>query len=220
MLGASEDEDDLAFDFRGGEVRMDFAEGAADRFGMEFADFAADADLAVIAEDLDELFEEFYEAVGALVDNHGAGLGGETLDSSLAALLVREEAFEDEAVAGQAAIDESRDESRCTGEAFDIDASLDSLADKEEAWVGDAWGSSIGNESDIDAGLEFVDDTIDDLVFVEDVVGLKRSVDGVMLEENTGGAGVLGQNEATGFENLDGTEGHVAEVPNRCRDEE
>ena len=47
----------LAFHLFCCEVVVYFAEGAAGGFGVEFADFAADADLAFLTHHLDKLFQ-------------------------------------------------------------------------------------------------------------------------------------------------------------------
>ena len=74
----------------------DIGESASGGLGVEFADFTAYTDLSVRAKHLYELLQEFHQAVGALVYNHGAVLVGQSINGRLTAFLMRQETEKDE----------------------------------------------------------------------------------------------------------------------------
>lgn len=213
---SGEDDDDFAFDFFGGEVVVYFAQDAAGCLGVEFADFAADADLALFADDFNQLFEQLYEAERTLVNNHRAALFGQTLDGCLSAFLVRQETFENESVAGQAAVYQRWNEGCRSWQAFDLDVVLDGFAYKEKAGVADARRAGVGDNGNAYPALQLFDESGNHLMFVEDVVTLHRRGDAVVLHKHAAGARVLGQDEVDRLKDFDGSIGYVAEVSDRC----
>ena len=126
---------------------------------------------------------------------------------------MRQEAEEDEAVAREAAVDESRHEGRGAGQALHVDTGLDGLAHQQESGVADAGCAGVGDDGDGGAAQEPLDKRGHGLVLVEDVVALEGRLDAVVLEEHARGACVLGEDEVHRLKNLDSTKGHVAEVP-------
>ena len=123
-----EDDNDFAFNFFLLEVGEYVGEGAAGGLGVEFADFAAHGDLSVGVEGFDKLFQQLHQPVRALVDNHRAFLVSEGVDGCLATFLMRQEAEENEAVAGQAAVYQCRHESCGTWQTFHFNTFLHRLA--------------------------------------------------------------------------------------------
>ena len=213
---SGEDDDDFAFDFFGGEVVVDFAQGAAGGFGIEFADLAADADLTLFTHNFNQLLQQLDEAEGTFVNHHCAALFGQPLDGRLATFLVRQESFEDESVARQAAVDEGGNEGCRTRQAFDVDIVLDGFAYKEKAGVADAGRAGVGDNGNVYPALQLFDESGNHLMFVEDVVALHRRGDAVVLHKHATGACVLGQDEVDRLKDFDGSIGYVAEVSDRC----
>ena len=213
---SGEDDYDFAFDFFGGEMVVDFAEGAAGGLGIEFADFAADADLTLFTHNFNHLLQQLDEAKGTFINHHRAALFGQPLDGRLATFLVWQESFEDETVARQAAVDEGGNEGCRTRQAFDVDIVLDGLAHQKETRVADARRAGISDDSNVHSALQLFDEPGNHLMFIEDVVALHRSSDAVVLHQCAAGAGILGQNEVDRFKDFDGTKCYVAEISYWC----
>ena len=130
---------------------------------------------------------------------------------------MRQEAEKDETVARQTTVDKRRYEGCGARQTLYFDALFHRFAHQQEARIADTGGTGVSDHGDGGPALQPLDESRHRLVLVEDVVALQRSVDAVVLQEYTGGAGVLGEDEVDRLENLDATESHVAEVPNGCR---
>ena len=170
------------------------------------------------AESLCEIFQSARESHGRLVNDNRAGIGGELGESSSETLLEREETFEHETVARYSGGDECRHECRRPGEALHLDAGIAACTGEHKAGIADAGCTGIGNERDILAGEEILDDTVDGAMLIIAVMASHRGVDIVMLHEHGAGAGILSEYQIRLLEDTNRAEGHILEVANGRRD--
>ena len=90
---------------------------------------------------------------------------------------------------------------------------------QQKARVRDSGGSGIADQGDIQSAEDTFLHQLDRLILIEFVVRLEPTVDVVMMEEDGTGPGVLRQDEVGLFQDLDGPESHVVQVPDRSRDD-
>lgn len=213
------DNDNLAFDLMVGEMSKHLGSGAPNSLGMDFANLAGDADMTFGGQDSLQLLQQFDKSERRLVEDGGVRNGGQSLDGRLTTFFVREETEEQETIARETAIDKCRDKGSGARQTLDVDAMPDSFADKEEARIADARSAGIGHHSDIVTSHDKVDNTANDLMFIEDVIRLHGGVDLIVLHKDTRGTRILGQDKIDRLEHLDGAESHIGQITDRGRDE-
>ena len=130
-----------------------------------------------------------------LVEHHGAGLFSQLLKARLAPFLLRQEAFEAELVAGQTRPHQRRHKGRSTGQAGHLDACLDGLACYQKPRIADSRSSGITDHGHLLTSQQALHNTLHRLVFVELVVGLQRTLNVEMLQEEAARPSVFRKNQ-------------------------
>ncbi len=120
---------------------------------MELGNFAAHGGLTVGAKGFGELAKSARQPLGRLIDHHRAGVGSQESEASGTALLGRQEAFKDKAVAREAGSHQCGHKSSGTGQAFHLNAGAAALAREHKAGVRDSRGAGIAHQSDVAAPL-------------------------------------------------------------------
>ena len=188
-------------------------------FLVDLGNFPGDGAKPSGTENVRHLFQGPDEAVRRLVEDQRPRFRGQGVQQGLPPLLLRQEPFEAEPVAGQSGTDQGRDAGRRPGQRLDLDPLLRAGADQKETRVRNAGCAGIGDQCDIQAGEELFLDKGDGLVLIVFMVGLEAAADVVVLEQDGARARVLREDQVGLPEHLDGAEGHVLEVADRGRND-
>ncbi len=199
------------------EVLEDFLQGAANAFLVNLAYLSADADLSVWSEDFDELRQSLYDTMWRLVEDHGSRFFCKGLKSCLPSFLLREEPFEAESVARQAAAHQCRHEGCRSRECDDFYASLYGFAGHEEAWVADARRSSITDDGNCLPCQQALHDALHRFVLVELVVREHGVLDVEMLQEVATCPRIFGKDEVSLAKHTQCSHRDVLEIADRRR---
>ena len=194
-------------------------DSAAEGKLVDLGQLFGDGYRAVGADDLLHLLQAFEQAVGRLIADDGLLHLGEASQQGLLAFLVRQEAVEVEAAAGEARLHEGGDEGRGAGEALDRDLLAHALADEQEAGVGDARRARVADQRHRLAVTDLAHIAVHLGMFVEDVVGQTTLVNLVVLQQMFRGAGILGQDEIDGLEHVEGGQRDVFQIADRGWDD-
>ena len=184
---------------------------------VQFGDFACHTHLPLFAKDFTELLEGLDQPSGGLVEDNAAGLVFECFQPCLPSLLLWQESFEAEFVAGESAAHEGWNECGGSRKGLHLYALFHALAHQEESRVADAGCACIADECGCLSSFKASDHLLHGFVFVELVVGEQFPVDVVMLQQHAGGAGVFCQYEISLFQHSHRPEGHIFEISHRCR---
>ena len=199
------------------EVLEDFLQGAANAFLVNLAYLSADADLPLWSEDFDELRQSLHDTMWRLVEDHGSRFFCKGLKSCLPSFLLRQEPFEAESVARQAAAHQCRHEGCCSRKCDDFYASLYGFASHEEAWVADTWCACIADYGNRLSCKQTLHDALHRLVLVELVVREHGILDVEVPEQVAARARVLGKDEVSLAKHLECPHRDVLHVAYRSR---
>ena len=161
----------------------DLFECASDVFFMHLGDLPGHADLPVRAKHLGELLERLEQSVGRLIEDHGACLVLQTLQSRLPSLLLWQETLKAETVAGQSRRHNGWDAGCSTGQRNNLNVVVRSLTGKEESRVADARRAGVTDQRDVLSGLETLNNARRCPVLIELVMGHEMIADLIVAKE-------------------------------------
>lgn len=194
------------------KVGADLGEGAAYALFVDFGNLAAGGAMSLRTKYFSELCEGLDDAVRTLVEDHRALFVAEALESGGASLLLRQETFETEAVAGQSARHEGGDEGRRSGQALHLDAACHGSTDEHKTRVADGGSAGIADECHGFAGGKTGGEGFGRFVLVELMVAHEACLDVVVLEEDAAGACIFSEYDVRFLEDAECAEGNVLHV--------
>ena len=185
---------------------------------VDFGDFPCDGAFAILSEIFNELVKGFDKPVRRFVENHCPWLLSKGFQQGLATFLHRKEPLEAESVARQAGGDYRRDAGRGSGKCLHLNSFRRACAGKKEAWIRNAWRTGVADQRDIQSAKNPFLDHLGGLVLVELVMGLEFAVNVVAVKQDAARPCVFSKDQVRVFQHLNGSESHVVQVSDRCRD--
>ena len=189
-----------------------FGQGAANTLLVHLTDLTTGAATTLAAEHFDELPEGAHHAMRTFVEDEGARFAGQALELRTAAFFLRQESFETETIAGQAAGDESRHEGCGAGQTLHFDSTRHGRTNQEEAGVANGGRTGIADERHLLARFETGSEGLGCLVLIKFVVAHQWNADVVVLQQDTTGARVFGEYEVDRFQNSKRAQRDVFEI--------
>ncbi|SOO27808.1 hypothetical protein XAP6164_1820016 [Xanthomonas phaseoli pv. phaseoli] len=209
----------LALVVVGLDLGLQLRQAAVEHGFEQLGEFAGDHCRTLVTEGKAQVGQRFDDAVGGLVEHQGAGLAGQPRQALAAGgALGRQEAFETEAVAGQAGHAERGDRGAGAGHRADLDAGGTGGAHQLETGVADQRSAGVADDGQRRAFAQARHDALGHRVFVVVVQRQQRAIDAEMAEQLAGMAGVFGADRGHATQHFLRARRQVGQVADRRGD--